>query len=94
MKIWGEMPKVNEVYKTSKVSMTEQVSKVKSKKDVISISNIGKDYQVALRAVKDIPDIRADKVDEVKEQYISGRYNVKGQDIADSIVKSYMDRKV
>lgn len=94
MKIWGEMPKVNEVYKTKKVNMSEQVSKVKSKKDVISISNIGKDYQVALKAVKDIPDIRADKVDEIKEQYNSGRYNVNGQDIADRIVKSYLDRKV
>ena len=94
MKIWGELPKVNEVYKTSKVNAPEQVSKVKSKKDVISISNIGKDYQVALKAVKDVPDIRAEKVDAIKQQFISGTYNVNGQDIADSIVKSYLDRKV
>jgi flagellar biosynthesis anti-sigma factor FlgM len=94
MKIWGEVPKVNEVYKTSKVNMTEKVSKVKSKKDVISISNIGKDYQIALKAVKEAPDIRTGKVDEIKEQYASGNYNINGQDIADSIVKSYLDRKV
>lgn len=94
MKIWGELPKVNEVYKSSKVNKSEPISNVRSKKDVISISNIGKDYQVALKAVKDIPDIRADKVDGIKAQYASGSYNVKGQEIADRIINSFIDRTV
>lgn len=94
MKIWGELPKVNEVYKSSKVNMGEPVSKVKSKKDVISISTVGKEYQVALKALKDIPDIRADKVYNIKEQYASGSYNVKGNEIADKLVKSFIDKKV
>jgi len=94
MKIWGELPKVNEVYKSSKVNITEPASKVKSKKDVISISTIGKEYQIALKALKEVPDIRADKVNGIKEQYASGSYNVKGQEIADKLVKSFMDKKV
>lgn len=94
MKIWGELLKVNEVYNSSKINRSEPVTKVKSKRDEISISNIGKDYQVALKAVKDIPDIRAEKVNDIKDKYATGVYNVSGHEIADKIVDSFFDTKV
>lgn len=94
MKIWGELQKVNEVYKTTKANKTESITGVRSKKDVISISNIGKDYQIALKAVKESPDIRQDKVDNIMEQYTSGSYNVNGQEIMDKVFKSTIDKKV
>lgn len=94
MKIWGELLKVNEVYNSSKINRSESVTKVKSKRDEISISNIGKDYQIALKAAKDIPDIRAEKVKDIKDKYATGVYNVSGHEIADKIVDSFFDTKV
>jgi len=94
MKIWGELLKINGVYSSSKVNRAEPVSSVKAKRDEISISNIGKDYQIALKAVKDIPDIRYEKVNDIKEKYAAGVYNVNGQEIADKIVDSFFDTKI
>jgi len=38
---------------------------VTGKKDVVSISNQAKDFQTAMKALKEIPDIRKDKVEEL-----------------------------
>lgn len=95
MKIWGEIPRILGVYNKSKnAAKVEKTEKVAAKKDVISISNQAKDYQVAMKALKDVPDVRQDKIREIEEKYSGGTYNVNGRDIADKIVKSHLDKKV
>ena len=59
--------------------------------DKFEISQSAKDYQVAKSAVKSSPDIREDKVAELKEAVASGTYNVSSAEIADKIVSKYFD---
>ncbi len=94
MKIWGEVPKISGIYdrlkSTSKVQKTTEVA---SKKDVVSISNEAKDFQTVLKAVRDIPDIRSEKINQYAEKYEAGNYDVSGKDIADKIIKNAFDQK-
>lgn len=95
MKIWGEIPKILGVYDRHKnVGRVEKTQGVASKKDVLSISNQAKDYQTVMRAIRDVPDMRMDKVNELAEKYSSGTYDVKGGDVAQKILQSIVDKKV
>jgi negative regulator of flagellin synthesis FlgM len=95
MKIWGDIPKVFGIYgKNKKVAGVDKKSGIPSKKDVVSISNQAKDFQTVKKALKEVPDVREDKVRELNERFYSGKYDVKGSDVADRIVKSMLDKKV
>jgi len=96
MKIWGEIPKISGVYDRQKnIGKVEKASGISSKKkDVVSISNQAKDFQTVLKALKEVPDVRQDKVMELSEKLESGKYDVKGRDVAERILKSIMDRRV
>jgi negative regulator of flagellin synthesis FlgM len=95
LKIWGEVPRIPGIYdKNMKASKIGKTAGTVSKKDVLSISNTAKDYQTVIKALKDVPDIRQDKINKLIEDYQSGSYDVSGKDIAERIVKSIIDKKV
>jgi len=95
MKIWGDVPKVTEIYnRQNKVGKISKTYPTASKKDVAAISNEAKDFQLAMKSVREVPDIRQDKVKELKKRYESGNYNVSGREIAESIIRSVFDKKV
>lgn len=94
MKIWGEIPKVSEIYnKNNKLKKVGDIAGITSKKDVISISDQAKDFQTVMKALKDVPDVRQEKVKELSEKYGSGVYNASGKDIADKIISSILDKR-
>lgn len=95
MKIWGDSPKVSGVQKTEKTgNIQASASKASStKKDTISISKEAMDIQTAKKALEGVPDIRAEKVEPLKEQYDAGTYDVKSQDIVEKIFKSIQEKK-
>jgi len=95
VKIWGGISRVPGIYeKDNKIERVNSTKAISSKKDVLSISNQAKDYQTAINALKNVPDIRRDKVLEIQEKYEAGQYNVNGREVAESIIKSIIDRKV
>jgi len=95
LKIWGEIPKVSGVYnKQKKLNGIENSSGAVSKKDAISISNQAKDFQTVMKALKNVPDIREDKVNELADKYKTDSYDVSGRDVADKIIKSIFDKKI
>lgn len=63
-------------------------SQKKIEKDEIEISERAQDYQFAIRKLKELPDIRQDKVDKIKEQIQTGTYNVEGREIVDKIYEN------
>lgn len=94
MRISGEIPKISGVYEKQKnIGRVDSSSAVSSKKDIVSISNQAKDFQTVQRALRDIPDVRQDKINELTSRYESGQYNVGGTDVAENIVKSVFDKK-
>ncbi len=81
--------KIMGVYKKN-IEGSQKTSKISQEKDKIEISNKAKDFQLALNAYKNLPEVRQNKVDELSKQIKSGTYKPKGDEIVDSM----FDRKI
>jgi len=94
MRIPGEIPKIAEVYGAQKkIGRIGKAGSVAAKKDVLSISDEAKDFQTALKALRDVPDIRDEKVRDILRNLESGSYNVSGYDVANKIIGNVFDKK-
>lgn len=58
----------------------------------VSVSSAGQEIGKALQALSGIPDVRADRVAELKSQIESGNYHVSGRDVADSLLRRAADK--
>jgi negative regulator of flagellin synthesis FlgM len=58
---------------------------------IVNLSTASKETQLAKKIVASEPDIRADKVSELKQQIESGNYTVDHKAVADKMVDSFMD---
>ncbi|NLK21797.1 MAG: flagellar biosynthesis anti-sigma factor FlgM [Epulopiscium sp.] len=92
MKITG-VNKVLEAYNTTSTKKSERQKPV-HKKDIFALSKEGKDFQTALNAISKTPDIREEKVQEIKQKIQSGIYNVGAKEVADKIVDNSFDIKI
>lgn len=73
----------------------KKTEKQKSKEDKINISEEAKTYQFAINKLKDIPEIRTDKVNSLKKQIQSGTYKVDADKIAEKMIdKVNFDKKI
>ncbi len=68
----------------SKVKKTEET---KFKSDKIEISESAKDFQVAMKALSDLPETREEKVDALKKKIADGKYQPSAQDIAKKMLE-------
>jgi negative regulator of flagellin synthesis FlgM len=79
---------VNQVQEKDKVdAASEQPEKQQVKADTVELSDMGKRVQEAHRQLDSIPDIREDKVAELKEQVENGTYEVDAEKVADKMLK-------
>ncbi|MCR5249156.1 MAG: flagellar biosynthesis anti-sigma factor FlgM [Lachnospiraceae bacterium] len=58
-------------------------------KDRLNISGAGKELQVAKQAVASAPDVREDRIAELKANYRNGTYDVSANDFADKILEKF-----
>jgi negative regulator of flagellin synthesis FlgM len=58
----------------------------------VSLSTAGQEIGKALNALSSVPDIRADRVAELKAQIESGEYNVSGRSVAESLLRRASDK--
>ena len=79
---------VSQLYKTNSAKKVQQNNGLSSS-DQLEISQVGKDYQIAKQAIKSVPDVREDRVNELKAAIAAGTYNVSDEDIADKIINDY-----
>lgn len=81
----------NQISQVYQANRKPTVSKAKSVygSDKVEISQFGKDFQIAKQAVADAPDVRADKVAEVKAKLDAGTYNVSADDFAAKLAEKY-----
>lgn len=84
---------INNAYKASRANKISKMSKANKEKDSLAISDLAKDLQIAKKAVKHAPDIRMDKVNDIKKRLQSGTYNVSAKEVADKMVERYFDHK-
>jgi len=62
-----------------------RVDRARSDSDSVSLSAQASDYQVARRAVANAPDVRADRVNQIRERLEAGTYNVSSYAVASRI---------
>ena len=74
--------------KDTKVSHVEATNKVSQAQDNIKISETGKDYAFAQRVLKDVPDVRQDKIDAIRSRMENDEYSVSSEDIVDKLFSS------
>ena len=87
MRITGNVGNVTGVYTNDKrISRIENTNKISPASDDVKISSVGKDFSFAMNAVKNTPDIRMDRVNEISARLERGEYNVSGNDIAAKIL--------
>lgn len=68
---------------------TQKAQSVHAPKDQVSISQAGRDYQVAKSAVSQASDIREDKVAQLKSRIEAGTYSVEPGDFASKLLEKY-----
>jgi negative regulator of flagellin synthesis FlgM len=74
------------VYKSKKSNKAYGGNTVSSAKDEVSFSSFAKDLAVAKKAIDKTPDVRMEKVSDIKAQIQAGQYNISASQIADKLL--------
>ncbi len=84
--------RINSMSNVSGVYNANKMNKAYSKKpsgvgqDSVSLSSFAKELSIAKNAVDNVPDVRMEKVNSIKQQIKNGTYNVSAEEIADKII--------
>ena len=79
---------VNQVQDKDKVDATsEQPEKQQTKADTVVLSDTAKKVQDAQKQLEAIPDVREDKVAQLREQIENGTYDMDEEKIAGKMIK-------
>lgn len=74
-----------------KVSAEQQQQASTLESDNVTISEKGKDVSEMTRTLKSMPEVRADKIADLKERIANGTYNVSARDVAAKIVNTALE---
>ena len=92
--------RINKMGNVFKVYNENQgVKKVKDKntndKDQVKLSEQAVEFQYALKKVKEVEEIRTEKVENIKKQIQTGTYKIDGKKIAEKIIEDItFDKKI
>ena len=81
--------RVSQLYQTNNPKKLKSSGK-QGKPDSLEISQIGRDYQVARTAVEKAPDVRADKVADIKKRMAAGTYEIDMDALAEKLTSGYV----
>ncbi|WDV46118.1 flagellar biosynthesis anti-sigma factor FlgM [Clostridiaceae bacterium M8S5] len=87
MKIFNssQVQKAYKIYsKNNNIKKANSIAKL-SKRDEVSLSSKAVEYQYAMKAFKELPEVREQKVNEIKKRIESGTYKIDIQKIVDKI---------
>jgi len=94
MKISGnstQLPDVKEAYLRQAVEKPQAEKTAQQQRDdSVKISSRAKEVQKITSDVKKAPDVREEKVRQVKDQLATGTYNVRGEAVAGKMLKESM----
>lgn len=66
---------------------SDKAEKNAAKTDTVHISDAAKEIQEVRKELDNIPDVRADKVEQLKNQIENGTYEIKSEEIAEKMLK-------
>lgn len=79
---------IGQLYKTNNKAKAQNAYAARAN-DKVEISNLGKTLTSAKVAVKQSPDVREDRIAELKARIESGTYEVSGEAFADKLLDDY-----
>ncbi len=79
---------INQIYNTKKAKNVGG-SSVKGGTDKVEISSFGQAYQIAKKAVAETPDVRQERIDDIKARIQNGTYDVDDETFADALINKY-----
>ena len=82
---------INQVYNTKKTKNVANAS-YSGGTDKVEISSFGQAYQIAKKAVAEAPDVREDRVAEIKARIASGSYDFSDEAIAEMLVDKFLGK--
>lgn len=87
--------KALKLYNSQKQTKDIKASAKAEKKDKVSLSSKAIEYQIAMKALKNVPDVRKDKVDEIKRQIEAGTYKIDSGKIVEKMFENInIDKRV
>lgn len=84
--IYGNQP-VKKSYNASTYGTT-------STTDQVSFSTMGKDMQTAKSALKEVPDVREERINALKESIANGTYQVSAESFADKLMAAFDEKSI
>lgn len=78
---------IHQIYTKQSSTPTKKINKT-DKRDEVSLSENAKEFQNIYQKLKNVPDVREEKVDRIKEQLRTGTYNVNSEEVAEKILSS------
>lgn len=85
--------KVNQIYQTSKTRSSEPVKKTGTF-DQVEFSRRGQEFQLARKTIQSTPQVRMERVNELKKRIELGTYEVALDDVADRLMDTYFDQRI
>lgn len=82
---------IGNVYKTKKASKAYGTSAPTGGKDQVQFSSFAKELSVAKQAVNNTPEVRMEKVNDIKAQIQAGQYNISASQVADKLLKQSIE---
>lgn len=82
--------KVSQLYQSNQAKSVTKTRK-SYQADKLELSKTGKEFQLASKAVANKPDIREDKVNEIKQRLATGTYTVSADEVAEKMVNQFFD---
>ena len=80
---------ISQLYQATKPKKTGTTESAKNPTDTVEVSDFARELQIAKQAVNEAPDVRADKVNELKNAINSGTYDMSMDRLADKLVGRY-----
>ncbi len=80
---------ISQIYQTNSRQTVSKKGGAVYGSDRLEISQFGKDYQIAKQAVAAAPDVRHDKVADIKAKIEAGTYEVSNNDLAAKLAEKY-----
>lgn len=89
MKI-GSVPRPQQVNPYAEVARKNQVSNASLQSaDKVEFSESARQFKTLLRAASDVPDVRTEKVEAIRQQIESGTYKVDSKAVAEKMLESF-----
>lgn len=84
---------ISQTYQSGKLAKPVKTA-ASGSRDAFEISQTGRNIQAAKSAVQNTPDVREDRIAQIKASMASGTYNVSAEQIAEKMVNSYFDAAI